>query len=59
MPIDSLRTARRLVLFPNEIHSETRNPWMKRHDWEMKPRISLPWHPTDKLTSVCELPGVR
>ena len=52
MPSKSLRKARRLVLFPDELHSETRNPWMKRHDWEMKPRISLPWNPKDKLTSV-------
>jgi len=59
MPHESLRLAKRLVVFPNEIHSETRNPWMKRHDWEMKPRISLPWHPTDELTSVCEIPVSR
>jgi hypothetical protein len=52
MPSKSLRKAKRLVLFPDELHSETRNPWMKRHDWEMKPRISLPWNPKDKLTSV-------
>ena len=52
MPSKSLRKAKRLVLFPDELHYETRNPWMKRHDWEMKPRISLPWNPKDKLTSV-------
>ena len=52
MPSKSIRKARRRVLFPDELHSETRNPWMKRHDWEMKPRISLPWNPKDKLTSV-------
>jgi len=53
MPKASLRKAKRLVKFLDEIHTETRNPWMKRHDWEMKPRISLPWHPTDQLTTVC------
>jgi 5'-3' exonuclease len=55
MPKASLRLAKRRVVFSDEIHNETRNPWMKRHDWEMKPRISLPWHPTDCLTSVCPL----
>jgi 5'-3' exonuclease len=52
MPATSLRTAKRRVLYQDEIHSETRNPWMKRHDWEMKPRISLPWNPEYHLTSV-------
>jgi hypothetical protein len=28
---------------------------MKRHDWEMKPRISLPWNPEYDLTSVVEI----
>jgi 5'-3' exonuclease len=55
MPQASLRVARRRVLFSDEIHSDTRNPWMKRHDWEMKPRISVPWHPTERLTSVARL----
>jgi 5'-3' exonuclease len=53
MPKASLRTAKRKVVYLDEIHNETRNPWMKKHDWEMKPRISLPWHPTDQITSVC------
>lgn len=52
MPSDSLRTAKKRVLFPNELYSETRNPWMKRNDWEMKPRISLPWNPEFALTTV-------
>lgn len=52
MPHASLRTAKRRILYPDELHSETRNPWMKRHDWEMKPRISLPWNPEYSLTSV-------
>jgi len=54
MPTSSLRLSKRRVLYPNELHSETRNPWMKRHDWEMKPRISLPWNPEYKLTTICE-----
>jgi 5'-3' exonuclease len=52
MPQSSLRKCRRRVVFPDELHSETRNPWMKRHDWEMKPRISLPWNPIYDLTTV-------
>ena len=52
MPSFSMRSAKRLIRYPNEIYKETRNPWMKKFDWEMKPRISLPWHPTEKLTSV-------
>ena len=52
MPCNSLRTARRRVIYPDELHSETRNTWMKRHDWEMKPRISLPWNPEYSLTTV-------
>ena len=52
MPTASLRTARRRVVYPNELHSETRTPWMKRHDWEMKPRISLPWNPEYGLTII-------
>lgn len=55
LPADSLRRAKRRVQYPDELHTETRNPWMKRHDWEMKPRISLPWHPTAHLTEVVPL----
>jgi len=55
MPGASLRRTRRKVKYQDEIHDETRNPWLKRHDWEMKPRISLPWNPTCQLTSVCLL----
>jgi 5'-3' exonuclease len=57
MPKASLRTAKRRVKFVDEIHSETRNPWMKRHEWEVKPRISLPWNPSDHLTTVSLLPS--
>jgi 5'-3' exonuclease len=52
MPTKSLRLAKRLVKYPDELYQETRNPWMKRHDWEMKPRISLPWNPEYNLTTV-------
>jgi 5'-3' exonuclease len=43
LPRKSLRTARRRIMHEDEKYTETRNPWMKRYDWEMKPRISLPW----------------
>ena len=52
MPSASLRRTRRKVKYADEIHDETRHPWMKRYDWEMKPRISLPWNPTSEMTSV-------
>lgn len=52
LPEESLKKTRRKVLFPDEIYTETRNPWMKRYDWETKPRISLPWNPSYELTHV-------
>jgi 5'-3' exonuclease len=55
MPHISLRTSRRRILYPDELHSDTRNTWMKRHDWEMKPRISLPWNPEYSLTTVAPM----
>jgi 5'-3' exonuclease len=55
LPHKSLRKAKKLILFPDEIYNETRNPWMKKFDWEMKPRISLPWNPTYSLTSISPL----
>jgi len=55
LPEASLKKTRRKVLYPDELYSETRHPWMKRHDWEMKPRISLPWNPVYELTCVEEL----
>jgi 5'-3' exonuclease len=55
LPLGSLRTAKRRVMYPDELHKETRNPWMKRHDWEMKPRISLPWNPHYDLTTVSQV----
>jgi 5'-3' exonuclease len=55
MPKKSLRKTRRLLKYPDEQYVETRNPWMKKFDWEMKPRISLPWNPTCSLTEVVPL----
>jgi 5'-3' exonuclease len=55
LPETSLKLTRRKVVYPNETYKETRHPWMKRHDWEMKPRISLPWNPGCSLTSVSPL----
>ena len=55
LPAASLRKAKKLVKFPDELYSETRNPWMKRHEWEMKPRISLPWNPSSALTEIVRL----
>jgi 5'-3' exonuclease len=52
MPKSSLRTAKRRVLYVDETYTETRNPFMKRHDWEMDPHVSLPWNPTHSLTSI-------
>lgn len=52
LPSKSLRKAKKLVKFPDEIYTDTRHPWMKRHDWEMDPRISLPWSP---ISDECEI----
>lgn len=45
LPSKSLKQARKIQRFPDEIYTETRPLWIKRHDWEMKPYISLPWNP--------------
>ena len=55
LPAKSLRNTKRLVTFHDEMHTETRHTWMKRHEWEMKPRISLPWNPDGQLTTVTAL----
>lgn len=52
LPEYALKQAERKVVYHDEIYSETRHPWMKKHDWEMKPRISLPWNPEYDLTHV-------
>ena len=55
LPANSLRVAKRRVVYPNEIYKETRELWLKNHDWEAEPRISLPWSPNRSLTSVVPL----
>lgn len=55
LPEESLKKTRRKAVYPDEIYLETRNPWMKKYDWETKPRISLPWNPQYELTHVEEL----
>jgi hypothetical protein len=55
LPKESLREAKKLVKYVDEIHTETRNPWMKKYDWEMKPCISLPWNPSYSLTKISPL----
>jgi len=59
LPAASLRTAKRRVKFADEIYEEEspemRIPWMRRHAWEAKPRISLPWNPVIGETEVVPL----
>ena len=59
LPQAALRRAKRRVVFPDEIYDEEspdmRTPWMRRHAWEARPRISLPWHPTISETEVVPL----
>ena len=55
LPSKALHVAKRRSLYADEFYEETRETWMKRYDWEMKPRISIPWHPIYSLTSVCPL----
>jgi len=43
LPAKSLRTAKRRVLYKDEFYEDSRMQWMKRHDWEVKPYMSLPW----------------
>lgn len=59
LPARSIRIAKKLVKFPDEIYSETRHPWMKRHDWEMDPRISLPWNPSSSETEIAHLATIH
>jgi 5'-3' exonuclease len=55
LPSESLKKCNRRVRFVDEPYSETREPWMKRHEWEVEARISLPWNPDSNLTVVCPL----
>lgn len=55
LPSSSIRKNKRRVAFPDEFYNEeteTRIPWMKRYTWECKPRISLPWYPSEKETRI-------
>ena len=52
LPSKSLREAKKIRIFKDEVYTETRAPWLKRHEWESDPHISLPWNPTYALTSV-------
>lgn len=52
LPSKSLRLAKKVRIFNDEIYTETRAPWLKRHEWEADPHISLPWNPSAHLTSV-------
>ena len=52
LPSKSLRLAKKVRIFNDEIYTETRAPWLKRHEWEADPHISLPWNPSARLTSV-------
>lgn len=54
LPSASLRKTKRRVLYADEFYDEetgTRPPWMKKFQWECDPLISIPWHPTWKLTT--------
>lgn len=43
LPMASLRTAKKRVCYPDEIYEDPcRIPWMRKYDWEVDPRISLP-----------------
>lgn len=55
LPKSSIRASKRRVRYRDELYTETRKPWMKRFDWEMKPYVSLPWNPIYRLTSVALL----
>ena len=54
LPAQSLRIAKRIVVYPSEVYTETREPWLKNYDWESEPRISLPW-PSHGLTEIVRL----
>jgi len=60
LPSASLRTAKKRVLFPDELYdedSETRIPWMRKFAWESDPRISLPSFSEDSgVRQFCPLP---
>ena len=47
LPSCTLKIIGRRQKFQDEFYTETREPWLKKFDWEMKPRISLPWTLTE------------
>jgi len=47
LPSETLKIIGRRQKFHDELYTETREPWLKKFDWEMKPRISLPWFLTE------------
>lgn len=54
LPSASLRKTKKRVVYADEFYDEatgTRPPWMKKFQWECDPLISIPWHPTWKLTT--------
>ena len=61
LPSASLRTAKKRVLFPDELYDESsetmRTPWMRKFAWESDPRISLPSFSADSgVRQFCLLP---
>jgi 5'-3' exonuclease len=53
LPSHSLETAGYKQIYENEYYIEdvdTRIPFMRRFRWESDPLISIPWHPSEKLT---------
>jgi 5'-3' exonuclease len=45
LPSKSLKLCKKIQKYPDEIYENTRPLWIKKHTWEMKPYISLPWNP--------------
>jgi hypothetical protein len=55
LPSSSLRKNKKRVAYHDEFYdeeTEMRIPWMKRYNWECRPRMSLPWHPSEKETRI-------
>jgi len=52
LPSKTLHLIGRRIKFHDEFYIETREPWLKRYDWETKPRISLPWGTTTSIKRI-------
>ncbi len=53
LPSKSLTTAGSTSVYADEYYTEevdTRVPFMRRFRWESDPWMSIPWHPSEKLT---------